>query len=130
VQLPNEALWSAFEDGRRFITSGGTSVTMRTWDAGALVLPTGRLTAYDPLLYPWVEPFTVRVAPGTYPVYLASPDVGHGGWPTTRLFLPAGEQLSEHDHDGPNANDRCTQEHQEAGQDAAETGEEDRFDRR
>ena len=41
-----------------------------------LVLPTGRVVACDPLVFPESEAFTVTVAPGTYPVSLAVAQVG------------------------------------------------------
>jgi hypothetical protein len=71
MDLPNMALWHAFVDGHRFQTDDGESVTTRIADAGALVLPTGRIVVSDPILDPFNKPFTVVVPPGTYPVLLS-----------------------------------------------------------
>ena len=70
MDLPSPALWDVFADGTRVVTSHGAA-TSRTLDLGYLTLPTGRIVLSDPILDPWNEPFTVRVAPGAYPVFLA-----------------------------------------------------------
>jgi hypothetical protein len=71
MELPSNALWDAFTDGHRFQTDDGESVTTRVADAGALVLPTGRIVVSDPILDPFNKPFSVAVAPDTYPVLLS-----------------------------------------------------------
>jgi Protein of unknown function (DUF4241) len=78
MELPNIALWHAFADGHQFLTDDGQSVTTRIADAGALVLPTGRIVVSDPILDPFNKPFTVAVPPGAYPVLLSliKDDVG------------------------------------------------------
>lgn len=71
MELPINALGDAFTDGHRFQTDDGEFVTTRIADAGALVLPTGRIVVSDPILDPFSKPFSVAVAPGTYPVLLS-----------------------------------------------------------
>jgi len=71
MRLPDPALWQAFEDGHRFMTADGEIVTTTTLDAGALVLPTGQIVACDPILDPWVKPFSVTVPPDSYQVLLS-----------------------------------------------------------
>jgi hypothetical protein len=71
MKLPSTALWHAFTDGHRFQTDDGEFVATRLADAGALVLPTGRIVASDPILDPFSKPFTIAVPAGTYPVLLS-----------------------------------------------------------
>jgi hypothetical protein len=71
MEIPSNALWDAFTDGHRFQTADGESVTTRIADAGALVLPTGRIVVSDPILDPFNEPFSVAVPADTYPVLLS-----------------------------------------------------------
>lgn len=71
MELPGNALWDAFTDGHRFQTDDGEFVTTRIMDAGALVLPTGRIVVSDPILDPFNKPFSVAVAPDNYPVLLS-----------------------------------------------------------
>ena len=68
---PSTALWQAFADGHQFLTENGETVTTRIADAGALVLPTGRIVASDPILDPFSKPFTISVPSGAYPVLLS-----------------------------------------------------------
>jgi hypothetical protein len=71
MELPSNALWDAFTDGHRFDMGDGQSVTTRIADAGALVLPTGRIVVSDPILDPFRKPFSVAVPAATYPVLLS-----------------------------------------------------------
>lgn len=71
MELPSHALWDAFTEGHRFITDVGESVTTRVVDAGALVLPTGRIVVSDPILDPFNKPFSVSVTPDSYSVLLS-----------------------------------------------------------
>jgi Protein of unknown function (DUF4241) len=72
MSIPQNDLWLAFQDGYQFrLNESEVTVTMRQTDAGALLLPTGRIVASDPILDPWNAPFTITVPPGTYPVHLA-----------------------------------------------------------
>jgi hypothetical protein len=71
MELPNIALWDAFTEGHRFQTDDGDAVSTRIADAGALVLPTGRIVASDPILDPFNKPFSVAVPADTYPVLLS-----------------------------------------------------------
>jgi len=71
MNLPSATIWQAFAEGLQFVTKQGERVTTRIVDAGALVLPTGRVVASDPILDPFQKPFTVAVPPGTYPVLLS-----------------------------------------------------------
>lgn len=71
MQQPAALLWEAFRDGARFLTHSGP-VEMQCHDVGALVLPTGRIVACDPVLDLHTEPFDKRVPPGVYPVFLAT----------------------------------------------------------
>lgn len=71
MKVPGPALWNAFADGAFVEVDNGITTNTRTLDAGHLTLPTGRIVASDPFLDPWTEPFTVRVPPGVYPVFLA-----------------------------------------------------------
>ena len=58
-----------FEDGRAVESADSGRVVLRRHAAGELALKTGRVVACDPAA-PEVEPFTVGVAPGSYPVFL------------------------------------------------------------
>ncbi len=72
MQLPGPALWDVFADGARVVRSDdGTVETARTLEMGNLTLPTGRIVVSDPFLNPWIDPFSVRVSPDTYPVLLS-----------------------------------------------------------
>lgn len=57
----------------RLLTPGGRwtdehgAYVMEVHPVGPVVLPTGRVAGTDPLVCPDAEPFTVTVAPGTYP---------------------------------------------------------------
>ena len=82
---------SAFVDGSSLLSSG-EPVTVRTIEIGHLNLPSGRVVATDPFSYPEREPFTARVAPGSYPVVLSL--VQPEGWPTP-LIAAAMLQFSE-----------------------------------
>jgi len=46
-------------------------VTVEVLDAGTLRMPSGRLVAKDPSWFTDAEPFTVTVAPGSYPVLVS-----------------------------------------------------------
>ena len=74
MDLPDSSLWTAFQDGHRFDTVRG-GVEMRCHDIGSLVLPTGRIVACDPQFDLVQEPFSTRVAPDEYPVFLALTDL-------------------------------------------------------
>ena len=74
MDLPNHALWTAFEDGHRFETVHGV-IEMRCHDVGSLVLPTGRIVTCDPQSDLVQEPFSVRVDPDEYPVFLSLTDL-------------------------------------------------------
>jgi len=74
MDLPSPALWTAFQDGHRFQTVRGM-IEMRCRDVGSLVLPTGRIVACDPQFDLVQEPFSVRVDPGEYPVFLSLTDL-------------------------------------------------------
>jgi hypothetical protein len=91
-EIPSSPLWQAprplqpadfagwFVDGRRFAI-GGHAATIRVLSAGKLRLTTGELIAAEPGWNGENTPFTVTVAPGTYPVTvaLADWDSGHCG---------------------------------------------------
>ena len=54
-------------------------VPVEVLDLGMLEVPTGELVACDPLAYPDIPPFEIKVSPGSYPVkiYVAkTPDSG------------------------------------------------------
>ncbi len=74
MDMPNAALWNAFEDGHRFQTVRGV-VEMRCRDIGCLVLPSGRVVACDPQFDLVQKPFSVRVEPGEYPAFLSLTDL-------------------------------------------------------
>jgi hypothetical protein len=69
-----------FRDGSRHQLADGALVTVMTTPGGALRLPTGRLVAVDPS---WrltrIQPYTVAVPPGSYPVTLAVVSPPDGG---------------------------------------------------
>lgn len=71
MELPCNALWDAFSDGHRFQTDDGECVATRIADAGALVLPTGRIIISDPILDPFNKPLSVVVPADNYPVLLS-----------------------------------------------------------
>ncbi|MER7888653.1 DUF4241 domain-containing protein [Micromonospora sp. NPDC094482] len=52
--------------GARFADEHGAYV-VEAYPVGDIVLPTGRVVGCDPLVCPEAEPFTVTVAPGSYP---------------------------------------------------------------
>ena len=60
---------STFVNGASLLTSS-EPVTVRTIEIGYLNLPSGRVVATGPFSHPEREPFTARVAPGSYPVVL------------------------------------------------------------
>jgi Protein of unknown function (DUF4241) len=62
-----------FQHGIRYDWANGTHSVIDVQAAGVLKLPTGRLIAQDPGwgTHPAVEPFTVGVEPGHYPVTLS-----------------------------------------------------------
>ncbi|MCA8989264.1 MAG: DUF4241 domain-containing protein [Planctomycetaceae bacterium] len=70
MEMPHSALWTAFEDGRRFDTVRGVQ-EMHCRDIGAIRLLTGRIIACDPQFDLVQEPFSFRVPPGEYPVFLS-----------------------------------------------------------
>lgn len=69
--LPEQTA-ALFEEGSRHQLDTGDWATASTVPGGSLRLPTGRLVAADPA-WDWrnIEPFTVAVAPGAYPLTLA-----------------------------------------------------------
>jgi hypothetical protein len=71
MQLPSQALWDAFTDGHRFETDDGEFVTTRVADAGALVLPTGRIVVSDPIWDLATGPLCATVPANSYPVLLS-----------------------------------------------------------
>ncbi|MBM4069085.1 MAG: DUF4241 domain-containing protein [Planctomycetes bacterium] len=71
MNLPDQALWDAFQDGHQFRTVDGRLFEMARQDAGTLVVPSGRIVACDPLQCPGCEPFSIRVRPGEYPLRVA-----------------------------------------------------------
>ena len=73
MKLPDHALWNAFEDGFQ-IESGNGTVSMQCQDVGSLVLPTGRIVACDPQFDLVQEPFSIRVQPDEYPIFLSLAD--------------------------------------------------------
>ena len=70
MEMPNSALWTAFRDGSKFDTVRGIE-ELHCRDVGSLVLPTGRIVACDPQFDLSQEPFSIRVAPGEYPVFFS-----------------------------------------------------------
>jgi hypothetical protein len=69
-----DVLWQAFEDGHQFTLDDGRVVTMRSADAGPLMLPSGRIVVSDPILDPSNRPFSTSVEPGSYSIHLALDD--------------------------------------------------------
>jgi len=63
-----------FTPGSSFTDDSGTTGVIHVQDGGELALPTGRVVACDPFVYLGagdIEPFTVTVEPGLYPVQAA-----------------------------------------------------------
>jgi hypothetical protein len=61
----------AFRDGERFRTSFLGEFRVERREIGQLVVPTGRIVACDPLVFPETRPFRKRVPAGRYPVILS-----------------------------------------------------------
>src|SRR5260370_31089009 len=61
----------AFRDGERFHTSFLGDFRVECREIGQLVVPTGRLVACDPLVFPETRPFRKHVPAGRYPVILS-----------------------------------------------------------
>jgi hypothetical protein len=61
----------AFRHGARFRTDFLGEFHVECQEAGELAVPTGRLVACDPLVFPESAPFRKRVPPGRYPVLLS-----------------------------------------------------------
>jgi hypothetical protein len=76
-----------FTDGTRYELPGRGVVAVEVHHAGWLRMPTGRLVAADAAALAGGVPFTVRVAPGRYPVTLS---VLHSGDQPGRPTLAAG----------------------------------------
>jgi hypothetical protein len=64
---------SAFGSDRVATPQGDVRCFVR--HVGNVIASTGTIVACDPLVFPETEPFTVQVAPGTYPVLLAVAEV-------------------------------------------------------
>jgi hypothetical protein len=81
VDVPE--FWKAFRDGERFCTSFLGEFRIERREIGQLVVPTGRLVACDPLVFPETRPFRKRVPAGRYPVVLSIAHIalaqGEGG---------------------------------------------------
>lgn len=88
MELPDFA--RLFEDGREVASADFGRVVLRPRGAGELVLTTGRVVACDPLTAPETEPFTVALAPGTYPVSLALAHFEDGDRRVAGALLAAG----------------------------------------
>jgi hypothetical protein len=73
--VPSPFLWDAFKDGAEF-SAGSQVVRMRCREIGAIHLPTGYIVACDPFSEIHVRPFSRRVDPGSYDVFLAIADYG------------------------------------------------------
>jgi hypothetical protein len=69
VPLNADYVAAAFGNGTVAAPRGPVACFVR--HVGDLILSTGEIVACDPLVFPEAEPFTARVAPGTYPVLLA-----------------------------------------------------------
>jgi hypothetical protein len=69
VDIPD--FQKAFRDGEGFHTSYLGKFHVECREVGQLVLPTGRLVACDPLVFPETRPFRKRVPVGRYPVVLS-----------------------------------------------------------
>ncbi|MFI8914035.1 DUF4241 domain-containing protein [Streptomyces sp. NPDC053513] len=82
-----------FTPGTAFSYENGTTGTLAPVEVGELALPTGRIVACDPFVNLGtgdVQPFTVEVAPGRYPVQAAvatllRPGAEPGPRPHTRV---------------------------------------------
>jgi len=71
MSLPNELLLTIFEPTATVTNVEGKIASFHSFEAGHLVLPTGKITVSDPMLNPWVQPFNTRVRPGKYPVFIS-----------------------------------------------------------
>jgi Protein of unknown function (DUF4241) len=72
VPLQPSRLDALFQSGTRYAMATGDPVVVEVRRAGLLHMPSGRLIMADPaLLDAQVEPFTIAIPPGTYPVILA-----------------------------------------------------------
>jgi hypothetical protein len=60
-----------FEDGKEIITAQEGKVILKRHHIGDLHISSGEVIACDPFTSPDVEPFTVVVTPGTYPLILS-----------------------------------------------------------
>jgi hypothetical protein len=69
-------IWGAFVDGA-ICRAGLSDVTMRCHEAGAIVLPSGRIVACDPFTGISTRSYRRTVEPGAFPVFLAIADYGH-----------------------------------------------------
>lgn len=63
------------QDGLEVRTEWG-SASLKRYEVGELVTPTGKIVACDPLVFPETSAFTVQLSPGGYPVNLS---VAHFG---------------------------------------------------
>jgi hypothetical protein len=69
VEIPD--FQKAFRDGETFRTEYLGEFHVERREIGQLVLPTGRIVACDPLVFPETRPFRKRVPPGRYRVILS-----------------------------------------------------------
>jgi Protein of unknown function (DUF4241) len=59
------------------ITSSEGSAILKLQDLGKLILPSGRIVACDPFVFPETEPFPISVQPGQYPVTISVAQMKH-----------------------------------------------------
>ena len=71
MNLPQVASYVAAAFGTGSVATPRGDVACFDRHVGDLILSTGQIVACDPLVFPDAEPFTVTVAPGTYPLILA-----------------------------------------------------------
>jgi hypothetical protein len=69
VEIPD--FQKAFRDGATFHTNYLGKFHVERREVGKLDVPTGRLVACDPLVFPETQPFRRRVPPGRYSVILS-----------------------------------------------------------
>src|SRR5690242_12966765 len=77
--LDTSHLSQAFQDGLKLEDSNFGEIILRHRSLGELVLPSGKVVACDPFVFPETPPFTLQFSPGSYPVIACVADFTGNG---------------------------------------------------
>jgi hypothetical protein len=77
--LDTSHLSQAFQDGLKIEDADFGEIALRHYPLGELMLPTGKVVACDPFVFPETPPFTLDLPPGSYPVIACVADFTSNG---------------------------------------------------